>query len=131
MGVARVRDPGLLLFGAGSLTTTATTRFLYPGRDDELARGTPTALVLSRDVVLSNLQVHVDAPGTDATFVTYTVLVDGVPSALVVNMLATATTGLNTNQVPVSAGAEITLRVTKAAALTARVRDVSATIEVF
>lgn len=68
-------------------------------------------------------------PGTGAATVTYTVLVNGVASALTVGMLPTASTGEDTtNSVSVSAGDQITIELTKSANIGA-INQITATVE--
>jgi len=68
-------------------------------------------------------------PGTGTSTVTYTVMVNGVDSALTVGMLPTASTAQDTTDtVSVSAGDKIVIKLTKSASIGA-VNQITVTVE--
>jgi hypothetical protein len=69
-------------------------------------------------------------PGTGAATITYTVLVNGIATALAVSMLPTASTAQNTvDSVSVVAGDQITIRIEKSAAIASAIRQITVMVE--
>lgn len=107
-----------LYWGNSGLTTTVTTRFLDPGYVPANARVVRTSYEIPQDGILDRLFTHHNVVGVGGN-ITYTVEVNGVPSVLSVTLLASALTGSNLiPTVPVIAGDNVTIRVTKPAAIT-------------
>ena len=80
--------PGIFMFGANSVGSTTTTRFLAPGNMDALAQTTLFEMEVGRAGTLRNMFVTQNVPGGDGDPIVYTVLVNGAPSALTVSMLS-------------------------------------------
>jgi hypothetical protein len=111
-GVAR----NVLFWGAGNVAGTAVTRFLRPGYQSGVAPVTGVRLPITRAGTLQRMFVRCRVAGAGATNITYTVLLNGVATALAVAMLPTAVSASNVvNTVVVAAGDFIEIQVTKAA----------------
>ena len=121
-----------VLFGADNVSPSTTTRYLFPGNADRLAETvTPNGIRITHAGALRHLHVQHNAPGGNGNFVTYTVVVNGTPTALLVNLASTASTASNVvSVVPVVVGDLVEIRVTKAASVGASPRNVIATLEV-
>lgn len=131
---AAANPQAVLVFGATSVTGSTTTRFLYPSVGGaRAAAASVTALGLDLPIAgtLRRLRIRHNTPTGSGT-ITYTVMVNGVASALTIGVGAGTASGANTTDtVSVVAGDLITVRVTKALALTGTgVVEVVATFEV-
>ena len=119
-----------LVFGAGSLTSTVTDRFLYPGFDAAVATTLVASIRAPYAGVLRNLYVRHTAAGAGGTGIVYTVRVNGVASALSVTLAAAANDGNNlVAAVNVAAGASIDVLVGKNSALGSTPQGVLASFE--
>jgi hypothetical protein len=118
-------------WGCGDIGGSATDRYLYPGFDDDLAQVDVIQWRVPRNGTIRNLRVRINAVGAAATNVTYTLRVNGVPTALAVTIAANVADGSNlANSVVVSAGDLVDIIITKAAALVGlKPRDVMASVE--
>lgn len=120
-----------ILFGNSDIGGAAGTHFLNPGGFSPTTATTTTLeFPIPRSGSLKSLRIHVGTPGTGlATSLVYTLLVNGVATALSVTMLTTDMDGSDlVNIVAVAAGDLISLRVTKAAPSISPT-DIIATIE--
>ena len=126
-----VSFPGSVLFwGAATVATTAVTRFLPPGYIAAVAPTTTVILSCPRAGVLRNLFVRYRVASVGATPVVYTVLLNGVATALLVSMPAATLSGSDlVNTVTVAQGDTLEIRVTKAAAITTTPTDIIVTAE--
>lgn len=118
-------------FGADSVGSSTTTRYLYPGHSDALAETALYEWVIPVAGTLRRLYVLHNTPAGNGNIITYTVMVNGVASSLAVGLASTS--GLGSNlviSVAVSAGDRIAIRVTKASAVGASPSNVLATFEV-
>ncbi len=93
---------------------TATTRFLTPG-NDSTATVSIREICMARPDVITSLCVEIDGPaGAGAQILTYTVMVNGVATAVSVPVVVTGTQGLIIGvAASVVAGDRVGLRVTK------------------
>jgi len=106
--------PSTLVFGSGLIAQTATVRYLFPSYDDGLSQTIAIQIEMTRAGTLQNLRVHQNVVGGGANRVSYTVRKNGVVTALVVTMLATALSGADiANAVAVVAGDLIDIEITK------------------
>jgi hypothetical protein len=107
-----------LIWGNDNIGSSPTTRYLVPGWDALLA---PTAMRnyrVARAGTLSEMRVHHNAPGGNGNTVTYTLTVNGAPTALTVSMLSTAPDGTDlANSIATVAGDLLGIEVTKGAAI--------------
>jgi hypothetical protein len=119
-----------LLFGDDSISNTTTVRYLTPGFDDGVAETSVTEIRLSRAGTLQSMRVRHNTAGTGAATLTYTLLIDGVATALAVAMSNTAQDGSNlVNSVAVTAGQRATIQVEKSGAITTSPDNVTCTVE--
>jgi hypothetical protein len=120
-----------ITWGAGDIAKTTTTRYLFPGYDDDLAQTDIIQWRVPRNGTVRNLRVRCNAVGAAATNLTYTLRVNGVGTALAVTMAASSADGSNlANSVVVSAGDLVDIEVTKAAVLVgAKPYDIVASVE--
>lgn len=122
--------PVLLGWGAGLVGTTVTPKFLFPWYGDRSAEVRESAIVVPRAGVVRNLVVRQTVPDGNGADLRYVVRVDGVDTGLVVALSSTAELGSNsTEQVAVSAGGRLSVRVTKVSPIGASPRNVTATAE--
>lgn len=120
-----------MYFGAGAIGSSLATRFLYPSYSDR------TAEVLASNEVpatkagnLGTLQVLHNVVGSPTVVVTYTVLVNGTPSALAVGLAADSAFGANlATTVPIVVGDRISIRVTKPSTLGFSPRNIQVSLE--
>jgi hypothetical protein len=118
------------LFGAGSVSSTTTTRYLFPAYDDSIAQTDPVQYRSPRAGKMRNLRVRHNDPAGNGNSIAYTLRINGVASALTVSMTSTASDGSDlVNEVPVAAGDLIDIEVTKATGVGQAPKDVTATIE--
>jgi hypothetical protein len=123
---------GVLTWGANDINTAVGNRFLFPGGYSAVtASATDVWRVrVPRAGTLHNLYVKQNTLSTSALTVTYTLLVNGVASALTVTQAGNVSTGADTSHaVAVAAGAELSLQVSKAAIVTPAVSQVTVTID--
>ena len=103
-----------LVFGAGSILPTGTTRYLFVGYSDSLAEVTAIQVPSPRTGTLRSLRVIHNILGTVATPITYRVRVAGVATLINVVLAANAASGADTtNTAAVTAGQPIDIEVTK------------------
>ena len=104
---------------------------MTPGFSAGLASTTDTRrLRVTRAGTLLNMFVMQNVPSTSANDVVYTLLVNGVATALTVTIAGNVTTASDTtHSVAVAQGDELTLRITKAATVTPAVTEVFVTVE--
>jgi hypothetical protein len=118
-------------WGAGSILQTTQTRYLYPGYDENNATiDDQFRWRVPRPGTLRNMYVMQNVPGDDAVAITYTLMVNGSPTALLTAINANVATGQDTvNSVFVNAGDQVTIRVTKASAILPAVQRVVVAVE--
>jgi len=132
--VSKVSSDGSseVMWGADSVGTSTTARYLYPGYAEKLAQTVPVQIRASRAGTIRNLRVRHNTPGgsgSDAN-ITYTVRKNNAAQALTVVMLASASDGADTsNSFTVAAGDLIDITLTKAGSTSPAPRDVTATYE--
>jgi hypothetical protein len=119
----------MLVFGASSVGTTATSRYLVYGYTPNTAPISGAALRATRAGTLTNLRVRHNLTGVGGAIV-YTLRVNGVDSALSVSATAGSAGGADTvNSVVVAADDLLEVRVTKASGITVSPTDITATVE--
>jgi len=107
-----------ITFGAGTVSDTTTTRYLYPGYDDDLAQTIAVQYRIPRPGALQKFRMRHNVVGADAGLIVYTVRINGAPTLLSVSLAANASDGSDlVNSVVVAAGDLVDIRVTKAVAL--------------
>lgn len=130
--VARKRVTAAAVFdlGSGSVGSTTTTRYLYPGYSDRLAEAFELGLRSPKTGTLKNLFIAHNDPKGNGNNITYTVRVAGVNSTIVAVVPSTTVNGSDTtNSVAVSAGDLVSIKVTKASVVGQSPRNVVATVE--
>jgi len=103
---------------------------LYPGYES-LAAGISDVyrITVGRSGVLSQLRIRQNIPSSSSNTVTYTVLVNGVVTALSATVAGNATAGANVvNTASVVAGDELSVRVTRPANVSPSVQEVTVTV---
>jgi len=119
-----------LLFGAGTLTNTTQTRFLFPGYDDSTAQTDAIQIAAPRAGTLRALRVRHNKLGGSPNTVVYTVRINGAPSILTAAVASNAAAGSDlVNSVVVAAGDLIDIQASKAANITGSLRDIVATVD--
>ena len=122
----------ILLFGASNVSSTTTTRYLYPGFADSNAQ---TALIQlevptgSPDFSAVRMNVRHNDPRGNGNDITYTLRVNETDSALAVTMASTDSSGNDSASVTISAGDRLDVEITKAAGVGTAPRDVVCTIQ--
>lgn len=120
--------PSVLSFGAASVLTTTTTRYLYPNYQTANASTTVVQMRVPQTGTLKNFYLHQTGAGNGNDIV-YTVRVGGVATALKVTIASTGTNGSDTvNSVAVVAGDLVDIEVTKALAIGTSPSDIVATL---
>jgi hypothetical protein len=113
-GILAGAGPAVLSFGSGSVAASAATRWLFPWGADGTAPLAPIEMEVTHPGVIRNLYVHVQAPSGGTNTHTYTLMKNGIATALSVAFIQTSTGGSNiVAAVPVVAGDLLSLRVTK------------------
>jgi hypothetical protein len=117
-GVVPSASGAPLTFGAGTVSDTTTTRFLYPGYEEDLAQTIAVQYRIPRPGTLQRFRMRHNVVGVDAGLIVYTLRVNGVPTLVSVSLAANASDGADlVNSVVVAAGDLVDIRVTKAVAL--------------
>jgi len=135
-GRARITIPGggataIVEFGADSVGSSPTDRYLYAGYAERLAEVVPHFWTAPRAGTLQNLYVRHNKLGGNANTITYRVRVNTVATVLIVTLAANATVAFNTTDtVAVAAGDRIDLQVVKTINVGSSPRNVIATMEV-
>lgn len=118
-----------LVFGANSVGTTTTTRYLVFGYTPNQAPIAYTAIRCSRPGTMRNLRVRHNLTGTGGA-IEYTLYINNVATSLTVSAGAGTTGGQDTtHSVAVSADDLIELRVIKASSISLSPTGITATIE--
>jgi hypothetical protein len=128
---AGVDSTSLISWGSDNLTATTTDRYLYPGWD---SGGAPTAIrnrAMPRAGIIRNLFVRHNTGNGNGNPVVYTVVLNGVPTALSVSKASGAIGSVSnvSDTVVVAQGDLIALVATKAAATGSGDFDVLVTAE--
>lgn len=127
------RGSSVLIWGNGSIASSTTTRYLEPGFNDSTAptNGTTNSRIRApRDGRLRNIFVRQSSPSSDSDPVTYTVRLNGTPSALLVVVAGNVTNGSQTGiTISVSEGDDIDIQVTKGLPVNPSVQDVEVSVE--
>jgi hypothetical protein len=122
---------GFLKLGARTVLTSTTARWLHPTSGTRPATVGELRHTIAKAGTLGNLFIFHNAVGVGGATLTYTVHINGVASALLVAMLATAAAGSESvTTVAVVAGDEVSIKVDKSAALTSSPTTIVATLEV-
>jgi hypothetical protein len=117
-----------LTFTAGGLGTSDTARYMWPGGGYTTAPTRETKIRIPRSGNLKNLYVHVNEVASGSEAITYTVAVNGTPQLITATVNANVEDGDDvSNEVLVSAGAEISIIVTKGA-IAESPQDITCTI---
>jgi pectate lyase-like protein len=119
-----------IVFGTGDTTTVSTAVFMAPGWVTT-ASATELQFTVTRAGTIRNLYIEAKTAGTDTQVVTYTVRKNGVDTTLkaTINNDATGSASDTTHSFTVVAGDLISVKVTKAAGVTAGQQNVTATVE--
>jgi len=122
-------DKSIVGFGAGSVATTTTTRFLFPWYEDILAQLTVIRWRAPFPGTLRNLHVRHNIVGVGGAIV-YMVNINGIPTLLLVSLGSAIVDGSNlVDSVAVVAGDLVAITVTKAVAITTSPTDITAVME--
>lgn len=118
------------VFGAGTLTNTTQTRFLFPGFADSTAQTDTIQIYAPRAGTLQALRIRHNRLGGSPNPVVYTVRVNGVPSTLTASVASNAASGSDlVNSVVVAAGDLIDIQASKASTISGSLRDIVATVD--
>lgn len=123
----------ILMFGSNNINTSTSTRQMLPWNDTGSAPSTsvPRPIVITRDGTLQNLFIAPKQAGSGSVLLTYTVHVNGSPTALIVTMLNdSAVVAFNiVDTVAVLQGDLVTLEVDKAASIGSSPTNIGCTME--
>jgi hypothetical protein len=123
-------NDSVLVFGAGQVGSSTTTRYLYPGYDDDLAQTVVVQIVAPYAGTLRDFYVRHNNTDGNGNDIVYTVRVNGVATAVTVTLASTSADGSDlANSVAVAAGDLVDIEVTKAASVGNSPDDVTATID--
>jgi hypothetical protein len=124
--------PGAVLHWGNSLIQkTTTTRYLDPGYESMSAPTTEIRYTIPFACTLKNLYIYHNSVGAGAQTITYTVMKNGVGTALTVTMAPGSASGSDTvNTVSFAAGDEVSIEVTKSAVLDTAPQEIMASLEV-
>lgn len=118
-----------VVFGADQVSSTTSTRYLFPGYAPAIAQTSPVGVRVSRPGTMKNMYISQIGDG-NGTNLTYTLRVNGAPTLLAVTLASTDSTGSDTtNQIAVSAADVIDIEVTKAGGLGSSPDEVTCSIE--
>jgi len=113
-------------WGAGNVSATTTTRYLFPGYDMNLAQTSPIQVRAPVPGTLRNLRLRQNVPAGNGLPIVYTLRVNGVPTALAVSIASTASDASDlVNAVAVAAGDLLDWQITKAAGVGSGPNDVA------
>jgi len=105
---------GIFFWGNEDVATGTDIRYMHPGFGDQTALLTRVSVRMPRTGSLMNMYVHHNQLGASSNRVRYTLQVNAVSSALVVDLQANAPDASDTTTVvPVSAGDLVDIQVTK------------------
>lgn len=122
---------GSLVFGAGDVFSTTTTRYLFAGYSDDPAEITPHRVLSPKTGTVKNLRVIHNILGGNANPIIYRVLVNGIPTLINAVVPANALSGIDTtNTSPVAAGQSIDIEVSKTFSVGRSPRNIVAIVEV-
>lgn len=129
-GTGAISEPPLL-WGAGDVASSITTRYLYPTYSDDLAQVDRIEWRFPRNGTIRKLRVRHNITGAAATVITYTFEVNATPTALSAGLAASGSDASDlSNSVVVSAGDLGSMVVTKAGSLAGvRPRDIIVSAE--
>lgn len=130
ISVARSNPIPFLVWGVGGLFTTTATRYMAPGFNSDNADTEIIEYDLPRAGTLRKMFIRCRTAGGNGNHVVYTVIINGVPTALSVSLASDVTAGSNiTTDIDVNEGASIRLRVTKGATIGSSPEDVICAIQ--
>ena len=104
------------MWGDDNVGNSTVTRYLSPGYSEQGTAGTSdiVRLRVPRAGVVKNLYVKQNTPSSSTDTLTYTLLLNGVATALTVTVAANVSTAQDVvNTVSAAAGDELSVRVTK------------------
>ena len=120
----------VLGWGAGSVGSSPTTRYLFPWYSDQMAEVGEVGLVVPITGTLTNFGVLHNITDGNGNSITYTIRVAGSPTALVVTLPSTSGYGANTSvSVPVIAGDLVGVSATKPLGIGKSPRNISTTVD--
>lgn len=118
-----------LFWGNSSVGTTTATRYMVPGFDQSLAHTTLVSIPVTYGGTIKSLYVRHNVPAGNGNAIVYTVLKNGVATALTVSLASTGTTASDlVNSFTVVAGDTLAIEVTKAAGIVTSPTDVFVTV---
>jgi hypothetical protein len=119
-----------MVWGNDNVDVSTTVRFLSPGSDSIQAEATTKEFRLTRAGTLSALRVHARAAGTGTFNLSFTVIINGVATAIVATGAVTLTDWSDlVHSVGVAAGDLIGIEVTKSGIITASPDDIFASLQ--
>ena len=117
-------------FGASGVSSTTTTRYLWPWYEDSLAQTSAIQMRVPRACTLKNMRVRHNTTAGNGNNIVYTVRKNGTATALTVTLASTASDGSDTtNTVSFAAGDLIDIEVTKASSIGTSPSNITVTIE--
>lgn len=121
---------GIFAFGAQDLASTTATRYLTPNDRSIAAPTVIQQTIVPYTGVIVSMNIQIDTPSVDTDTITYTVMINGVASALAVTGAATSTSLSVTGSIAVVNGDKLAIRITKSNIVTPAVQDVSAILKI-
>lgn len=122
--------PSTIMFGANSVASTTTLRFLFPGFADNTAQTADISMRMPRTGFLRNMHVAQNVAAGNGNDIVYTVHLNDPATLLAVTIASNVVEGQNTTDiVEVGPNDEISLRVTKALGIGSSPVDILVTID--
>lgn len=120
----------VLTWGNNGVAGTTTTRFLSPWYDEDTAQTVVISWRIPRAGTIRNMRVRHNILAGNGNAIVYTLLVNGVATALSVSLASTAADGSDlVDAIAVVAGDLVAVRVTKAASTVQSPTDIVASME--
>lgn len=121
----------VLMWGDGSVGNSTTTRYLTPGYDQGIAPTSIVSVSVPRGGTLRNMYIRHNDPSGNSNPITYTVLVNGLPTPITISLAANSTGGQDlANSFAVSEGDLIAIEASKLSS-TNSPSDIVATMELY
>ena len=116
IGPAGSASPSFISWGANSVSSTTTNRYLYPWYDDSLASiaGNLIDYICPVNCTIDKMYVSHNTPGGNGNNIIYTVRKNGVATALTVTIPSTSLSGSDlVDSIIIAAGDLLDIEVTK------------------
>lgn len=119
-----------ILFGASAVQAGTATRYLHPGNSESIAPTSTRVRPAGRSGVIRNMWVSHGVPAGNGNAIIYTLLINGVASALSVSLSSTSALDLSgSTEVSVNSSDLLSIEVTKAAGVATSPSNITVIME--